>query len=154
MTTRLEVDLSLGLEAEGLPTEDDFTRWAATVLPPGHWNLSIRLVDAEEGQALNAQYRHKDYPTNVLSFPAELPDGVELPLLGDLVLCVPVVEREAAEQGKPLLHHWAHLTIHGVLHLLGHDHLQEDEAAAMEALEVQALARLGIPDPYESDGCL
>ncbi len=154
MTTRLEVDLSLGLEAEGLPTEDDFTRWAATVLPPGRWNLSIRLVGAEEGQALNAQYRHKDYPTNVLSFPAELPDGVELPLLGDLVLCVPVVEREAAEQGKPLLHHWAHLTIHGVLHLLGHDHLQEDEAAAMEALEVQALARLGIPDPYESDGCL
>ncbi len=149
MTTRLELDLSMGLEADGLPTEDDFARWAETVLPPGVWNLSIRLVGAEEGQALNAQYRHKDYPTNVLSFPAELPAGVDLPLLGDLVLCVPVVEREAREQGKPLPHHWAHLTIHGVLHLLGHDHVQEDEAQAMEALEVQALKRLGIPDPYQ-----
>ncbi len=150
MTTRLEVDLSLGLAADGLPTAEDFARWAETVLPPGTWNLSIRLVDAEEGRALNARYRHKDYPTNVLSFPAELPEGVDLPLLGDLVLCVPVVEREAMEQGKPLPHHWAHLTIHGVLHLLGHDHLEEEEAAAMEALEVQALEALGIPDPYQT----
>jgi probable rRNA maturation factor len=84
----------------------------------------------------------------VLSFPAELPPGVDLPLLGDLAICAPVVLREAAEQGKPVAHHWAHLTVHGVLHLLGHDHLVDADADRMEALETRILATLGIPDPY------
>ncbi len=146
--TRLDLDLSMGLDTGGLPTAEDFSTWACTVLPPGRWNLSIRLVDEPEGRALNARFRGRDYATNVLSFPAELPQGVELPLLGDLVLCVPVIEREALRQGKPPLHHWAHLTIHGVLHLLGHDHQTDEQARTMEAREVAALAGLGIPDPY------
>ncbi len=96
---------------------------------------------------LNRRYRGKDYATNVLSFPAELPRGVALPLLGDLVICAPVVTREAGEQGKPLRHHYAHLTIHGVLHLLGYDHQAERDAQRMEALETRILHWLVIPDP-------
>ena len=110
--------------------------------------LSIRIVDIAEGRALNRDYRGKDYATNVLSFPAELPPGVSLPLIGDLAICAPVVAREAAEQGKDPRDHWAHMTVHGVLHLLGYDHIQDSEAEAMEALETRILAGLGIADPY------
>jgi len=110
--------------------------------------LAIRIVGLEEGQALNRDYRGKDYPTNVLSFPAELPPGVALPLIGDLAICAPVVAREAAEQGKKPTQHWAHMTVHGVLHLLGYDHLEDAEAERMESLETRILASLGIADPY------
>lgn len=111
--------------------------------------LTIRLVDSEEGLALNSQWRQRDYATNVLSFPAEVPDGLlDIPLLGDLVICVPVVAREAQEQGKSLDAHWAHLVIHGCLHLLGYDHIDDQEAEEMEALEREMLADLGYPDPY------
>jgi probable rRNA maturation factor len=110
--------------------------------------VSIRIVDAEEGQALNRQYRGRDYATNVLSFEADLPPGVNLPLIGDLVICAPVVAREAAEQGKKANDHWAHLTIHGTLHLLGYDHIEDGEAEEMEALETRILKGLGIADPY------
>jgi probable rRNA maturation factor len=110
--------------------------------------LAIRIVDADEGRALNRDYRGKDYATNVLSFPAELPPGVQLPLLGDLAICAPVVQREALEQGKREKDHWAHLTVHGVLHLLGYDHLADDEAETMEALERRILAGLSIANPY------
>jgi probable rRNA maturation factor len=110
--------------------------------------VAIRIVGAEEGRAFNRDYRGKDYATNVLSFPAELPPGVDLPLLGDLAICAPVVEREAAEQHKRPRDHWAHLTVHGTLHLLGYDHLRDAEAEAMEALETRILASLGIADPY------
>jgi probable rRNA maturation factor len=110
--------------------------------------VAIRIVGIDEGRALNRDYRHKDYPTNVLSFPAELPPGVDLPLIGDLAICAPVVEREAAEQHKRPRDHWAHLTVHGTLHLLGYDHLVDTEAEAMEALETRILAGLGIADPY------
>jgi probable rRNA maturation factor len=110
--------------------------------------LSLRLVGAREGRALNRRYRGRDYATNVLSFPAELPAGVHLPLLGDLVLCAPVLAREARAQGKPLAAHFAHLSIHGTLHLLGYDHLKRSDATHMEALEIAALATLGITDPY------
>ena len=114
--------------------------------------LSSRLVDAEEGQQLNATWRNKDYPTTVLSFPADIPDGLlDIPLLGDLVICVPVVEREAAEQGKALTAHWAHLVIHGCLHLLGYDHIDDAEAEEMEELERQLLAEIGYPDPYRDN---
>ena len=105
-------------------------------------------MDAKEGRALNRHYRGKDYATNVLSFPADLPEGVDLPLLGDLVICAPVVAKEAQDQGKPLAAHYAHLTVHGVLHLLGMDHEDEREAEAMEAIEREILADLGLPDPY------
>lgn len=137
-----------------VPSEAQFQRWVAAGLQPrsADSELTIRLVDQAEGQALNLQWRGKDYPTNVLSFPAEVPDGIlDIPLLGDLVICVPVVEREAAEQGKALEAHWAHLVIHGCLHLLGFDHIDDGEAEEMEALERQLLAELGFPDPYRDD---
>ena len=111
-------------------------------------DLAIRLVDEREGRSLNRHYRGKDYATNVLSFPAELPEGVTLPLLGDLVVCAPVVAREARKQGKLPAAHYAHLTIHGVLHLLGLDHDNEREALVMEQLERDILATLGYTDPY------
>jgi probable rRNA maturation factor len=144
-----------GLSAAGIPRPDSFRQWAAAALAVARRRraseLSIRLVDATEGRELNRHYRERDYATNVLSFPADLPPGVRLPLLGDLIICAPVIAREAVEQGKPLRHHYAHMTVHGVLHLLGHDHLIDAEAERMEALERRALAGLGIPDPYRSE---
>jgi len=112
--------------------------------------LVIRIVDEAESQALNRQYRGVDRPTNVLSFPFEAPPGIESNHIGDLVICAPVVEREAAEQGKPLEAHWAHMVVHGVLHLLGYDHQTDDDAATMETLEIAILGRLGFPNPYEA----
>ena len=146
----LALSVGYGLPRRGLPAPASFRRWAEAALlgKKREAELSLRLVDADEGQALNRDYRGKDYATNVLSFPAELPPGLKLPLLGDLVLCAPVVAREAAEQGKPLAAHYAHLTVHGVLHLLGYDHMAEAEAERMEAEERRILAGLGIADPY------
>jgi len=108
--------------------------------------LTVRLVDADEGRLLNRTYRGKDYATNVLTFAyAESEDD---PVSGDLVLCCPVVEREALEQGKPLEAHYAHMIVHGTLHAQGYDHETDDEAQEMEALETEILGRLGFPDPY------
>ena len=149
---QLDVSVSYGLPRAGLPSAISFKRWAAAACEGRilKADLAIRLVDSKEGTSLNRHYRGKDQPTNVLSFPAELPPGVELPmpLLGDLVICAPVVAREAAEQGKQLNAHYAHLTIHGVLHLLGLDHEDEREASAMELLEREILSGLGYGDPY------
>ncbi len=137
-------------EADGLPGEADFGRWAGAALTGRAVSagLVIRLVDEAESRELNRRYRGKDRPTNVLSFPFEAPPGVPSEHLGDLVICVPVVRREAREQGKPEAAHWAHLTVHGVLHLLGCDHQDEVEAREMEALETRILAGLGYGDPY------
>ncbi|KGM51012.1 hypothetical protein N792_13155 [Lysobacter concretionis Ko07 = DSM 16239] len=148
--TVLDVSISYGLPRSGIPAANSFRRWVAAALDGRirEADLAIRLVDAREGKSFNRHYRGKDYATNVLSFPAELPEGVKLPLLGDLVICAPVVAREAAEQGKPLNAHYAHLTVHGVLHLLGWDHEDEREAECMEQLEREILATLGIADPY------
>ena len=136
----------------GLPSPVSFRRWVEAALRGAKrrkaTELSIRIVDADEGRALNRDYRGKDYATNVLSFEAGLPPELKLPLIGDMVLCAPVVAREAVEQGKRARDHWAHLTVHGTLHLLGYDHLVEAEAEAMEALETRILAGLGIADPY------
>ncbi len=150
----LELDLQLASDAANLPSEAQFRAWCELALRQrsADSELTIRLVDEAEGRELNRTWRHKDYATNVLSFPAEIPDGIlDIPLLGDLVICVPVLEREAAEQGKTLQAHWAHLVIHGCLHLLGYDHIEEDEALEMEQLERQLLAELGHPDPYAGD---
>jgi probable rRNA maturation factor len=146
----VQVSVSLGVPAEGLPSEAQFRDWveAAVGRQRRSAEVSLRIVDAVEGQALNLQYRHRDYPTNVLSFPADLPPGLGIPLLGDVVLCAPVIAREAQAQGKPVLEHWAHLVVHGTLHLLGHDHETPAEAREMESLEVQVLDSMGIQDPY------
>ena len=150
----IELDLQLASEAPGLPDADDFRHWCALALRQrtADSELTIRLVDEAEGRELNRTWRHKDYATNVLSFPADVPDGLlDIPLLGDLVICAPVVCREAAEQGKTLPAHWAHMVIHGCLHLLGHDHVEDAEAEEMEALERKLLAELGHPDPYNDE---
>ncbi len=154
---RLDVGVSYALPRVGLPAAISFRKWVAVALKGRirEADLAIRLVDQREGRALNQHYRGKDYATNVLSFPAELPDGlpkgIRLPLLGDLVICAPVVAREAAEQGKPLNAHYAHLTVHGVLHLLGWDHEDDKEAEAMEQLEREILGELGLSDPYAGE---
>lgn len=134
---------------DGLPDEASFTRWVQAALGERSTGLTLRLTDADEMAALNHQYRGKDYPTNVLSFPLEFPLEAGIPYIGDIVICPEVVAHEAQEQHKPLEAHYAHLTVHGVLHLLGYDHETEDGAAAMEALETEILARLGYPDPYQ-----
>jgi probable rRNA maturation factor len=149
----VELDLQLATDLP-TPSEADLRRWCELALRQrsGDSELTIRLVDEAEGRELNHTWRHKDYATNVLSFPADVPDDLlDIPLLGDLVICVAVVQREAAEQGKALDAHWAHLVIHGCLHLLGYDHIDDDEAEEMEALERTLLAELGHPDPYADD---
>ncbi len=150
----LELDLQIASEAAGLPSEADFRRWCELALRQrqNDSELTIRLVDETEGRELNKTWRHKDYATNVLSFPADVPDELlDIPLLGDLVICAPVVTREAAEQGKSAEAHWAHLVIHGCLHLLGYDHIDDAEAEEMEGLERELLTELGHPDPYAAD---
>lgn len=149
----LELDLQLASEAPA-PSEVQFRQWCELALRQrsADSELTIRLVDEAEGHELNHTWRHKDYATNVLSFPADVPDEfLDIPLLGDLVICVPVVVREATEQGKALDAHWAHLVIHGCLHLLGYDHIDDAEAEEMEALERTLLEELGYPDPYADD---
>ena len=121
----------------------DFVRWARAALVGGG-EITIRLVDADEGQSLNNEYRSKDYATNVLSFPYD----TEPLVMGDLVICPTVVAREALEQNKPLAAHYAHLVVHGMLHLQGWDHENDDDAQAMEDEETEILAVLGYPDPY------
>ncbi len=111
--------------------------------------LGIRFVGLEESRQLNHQFRDKDKPTNVLSFESDLPDYIPGNFIGDLVICVPIVVNEAAEQNKLLMHHFAHMCIHGCLHLLGYDHIDEKDAQEMESLEVNILAKLGIDDPYQ-----
>ncbi len=154
---RLDVSINYAVPRAGVPAAVSFRKWVTAALKGRirEADLAIRLVDTKEGCALNHHYRGKDYATNVLSFPAELPEGlpkgVKLPLMGDLVICAPVVAREAQEQGKTLAAHYAHLTVHGVLHLLGWDHEDDKEAEAMEQLEREILAELGIADPYAGE---
>jgi probable rRNA maturation factor len=151
----LDVSVGYAVPRAGVPAPASFRKWIAAALQDRirDADLAVRLVGAREGRALNRHYRGKDYATNVLSFPAEtdgvkLPKGVTMPLLGDLVLCAPVVAREAREQKKPLLAHYAHLTVHGTLHLLGWDHGDDREAECMEQLEREILAGIGVEDPY------
>jgi probable rRNA maturation factor len=165
------VVLQVACAEENLPSLENFQRWVDTALSVIYSKssiieelaspdllrkysdhrqdeLSIRLVEPEESQSLNHQYRHKDKPTNVLSFEFEVPEGLSLNLLGDLVICSDIVSSEAISQNKPLLSHWAHMVIHGCLHLLGFDHINDNEANEMEALEIEILAKLDINNPY------
>ena len=135
--------------ASGLPSPEQFTRWVAEAVGKVPTAMTLRLAHLHEAAQLNMKFRGKDYATNVLSFPLEFPEETGIPYIGDIVICPEVVAREAAEQGKPLLAHYAHLTVHGTLHLLGYDHENDDDALEMETLETQILATLGFPDPYQ-----
>ena len=149
--TLVKVDIAVqnATSFSPIPSRQQFERWVNAALHKrGKAELLIRIVDRQESRQLNAQYRHKNKATNVLSFPADLPEEVRMPLLGDIIICAPIVVEEARAQHKTAEAHWAHLTIHGILHLLGHDHQLEEEACAMEALETRILQSLGFPDPY------
>jgi probable rRNA maturation factor len=141
------------------PDDDFVAAWIARALEAAGQDLnadiSVRIVDADEMRVLNRDYRDKDKPTNVLSFPAGLIEGLpeaEPVPIGDIVVCADVVVAEAAEQSKPVQDHWAHMLVHATLHLLGFEHIEDEEAAAMEALEARVLAAQGIPDPYGAAG--
>ncbi|OCF92302.1 rRNA maturation RNase YbeY [Gilliamella sp. wkB7] len=136
---------------QNLPTEEQITQWLNVILPQFMDNaeITIRIVDEQESQQLNNTYRHKDKPTNVLSFPFESPIEIEVPLLGDLIICKQVVEAEAKEQDKSLTSHWAHMIVHGCLHLLGYDHILDEEAEEMENIEIDIMQQLGFNNPYQ-----
>lgn len=153
MSVTMDLQLACA-NTDGLPSEANFQRWVDGVIPTFQQEaeLTIRLVDEAESHELNMTYRGKDRPTNVLSFPFECPPEIDdFPLLGDLVICRQVVEKEAAEQKKTVEEHWAHMVVHGCLHLLGYDHIEDDEAEEMEALEVELMAAMNYANPYQDD---
>ncbi len=144
------LEIQIEYEAINLPSEAQLQTWVDLALTDyeNETEIVIRIVDIEESAELNKQYRQINGPTNILSFPFEVPEHIELNLLGDLVICAPILEKEATEQDKALHDHWAHIVIHGVLHLLGYDHIIEDEAVLMEAKEIHLLNLLNIKNPY------
>jgi len=158
MTAIATIDLQEASEHQNCPTLSQLSLWVDAALKktlsmgagkaPQECELTIRIVDEPESQSLNSQYRGKDKPTNVLSFPFEAPAQIELDLLGDLVICAPIVAKEAKEQEKSELSHWAHMVVHGTLHLQGYDHIDDQDADEMESLEVDILNTLGFSDPY------
>lgn len=146
------IDLQLASRFSDIPDTQQFQTWVDNCLT--HLNISdaeltIRVVDEDESQHLNHTYRGKEKPTNVLSFPFEAPPGIEINLLGDLVVCAQVVALEASQQKKKLWDHWAHMITHGTLHLLGYDHIDDEDAQEMETLEIHILDKLAIDDPYQ-----
>ena len=149
----VELDLQYAEKSEEPPSRGEFQQWVnLSVIEDKPAHVSIRIVDKTESQSLNKQYRSKNKPTNVLSFSMELPDDLidemDVFMLGDLVICAPVVEKEAREQGKEVKSHWAHMVIHGMLHLQGYDHISEADAEEMEGLEIKLLQQIGINNPY------
>jgi probable rRNA maturation factor len=157
------LDLQIACESEDIPDEEQLQTWLNTVLEDERLaeslvedralqeqEITVRLVDRDESQQLNHQYRGMNKPTNVLSFPFEAPPGIIMNLLGDLVICADIVAQEAKEQNKPLMHHWAHMLVHGTLHLQGFDHIEDDNAEQMESMEIVILRKLAIDDPYQN----
>lgn len=154
----VQVDVQIACDDEGLPESDEIEIWAQRAIEAAAGNVddevevAIRIVDSVESRSLNRDFRQQDRPTNVLSFPAGDIEGLPAKApktLGDIVICAPVVSDEAAAQGKEIGGHWAHMVVHGMLHLLGFDHMNDDEALAMERLETQILTTHGVADPYE-----
>ncbi len=149
----INADIQLASDCTDTPNESDIILWVESALKAVNItddkDISVRIIDEDESRQLNHQYRNIDKPTNVLSFPCDLPEEVDIPLLGDLAICSPVVAREAKEQGKALESHWAHMVVHGTLHLLGFDHIEDSEAEHMESIETSILTSLGYAAPYE-----
>ncbi len=145
------VDVQIATNDENIPANEDFQNWIAAALPKDkiESEITVRIVGIQESQELNLRYRNQDKPTNILSFPNEATVTVDPPLLGDLVICAPVIEEEAREQEKTTRAHWAHIVVHGTLHLLGYDHQDEVDASKMEALETKIVKLLGFPPPYK-----
>ncbi len=145
-----QIDIQAVSKAPNQPQLQQIQHWIDAALQdyPKDAEVVVRIVDEAESAQLNKQYRHKDSATNVLSFPADLPVALNLPLLGDLVVCAPVVAKEAVEQQKKPEDHWAHIIVHGVLHLLGYDHLNDNDAEIMETKEISILQQLNISNPY------
>ena len=145
----LRIDLQNDASLERIPSPRQFESWVTSSLQEKYADIeqTIRIVDESESRELNHRYRQVDKPTNVLAFPAE-PEHLDYACLGDLIICAPLVEREAEAQGKETLAHWAHLVVHGMLHLQGFDHDDEGAAARMEALEIKILDTLGYTNPY------
>ncbi len=137
-------------QSSSIPDDSQLNAWTKLGLQESNQDseILIRIVDENESAALNQQYRQKPGPTNVLSFPFDAPENLEINLLGDLVVCAPVIEKEARQQGKSVNDHWAHIILHGILHLQGFDHIEESDANAMEALEVKLLKTININNPY------
>ena len=145
----IHLDVQIATPDHGIPAESDFRKWAGGIESSDtDATACLRIVDKEEARALNHRYRKVDKATNVLSFPASLPEGVDLNFLGDVVICAPLVAEEATRQGKDEHAHWAHLLVHGILHLQGYAHDKDDEAEEMEALETAILGQLGVRNPY------
>ena len=148
---KLDLDIQNGSNYDG-PQADQIQQWVSASLNErtNDTEISIRIVDETEMTHLNRLYRGQDKPTNVLSFPADIPSELELPLLGDIVICASVIEAEAKQQNKTEIAHWAHMLVHGTLHLLGYDHLEDSQATQMEDLEISILQKLGYTNPYET----
>ncbi|HIF18268.1 MAG TPA: rRNA maturation RNase YbeY [Cycloclasticus sp.] len=151
----MTVNIQIVSECLNLPNEEALTQWVQLAIKQRHKaEVVVRIVDDAESAELNETYRQKKGPTNVLSFPFEAPEGLPMEaltedVLGDLVICAPVVLREASEQRKPVLSHWAHMVVHGCLHLQGYDHINAKDADVMESLEIELLNNIGIKNPYE-----
>jgi probable rRNA maturation factor len=150
----IELDYQNASSESDIPDQQQCLQWLEQFLPEFQQTseLTVRIVDEAESRELNHNYRDKDKPTNVLSFPFEvpehLPEEIDFPLLGDLVICAQVVNREAQEQNKSTEAHWAHMLLHGCLHLLGYDHIDDNEAEEMESLEIKILQKMGFENPY------
>jgi probable rRNA maturation factor len=146
-----KIAIQVASQDQDIPSSAVLRKWTKLVLldqKADDKELTLRIVDKAEIQKLNKTYRHKDKPTNVLSFPMDSPPGVQIPILGDIILCSTVIKEEAQAQDKSLTAHWAHMVVHGTLHLLGFDHINEQDAMLMEKLEIALLHQLGFPDPY------
>ncbi|MBN1378980.1 MAG: rRNA maturation RNase YbeY [Gammaproteobacteria bacterium] len=149
MTVSLDVQIDCSSDWEEMPTAEEFVLWVKAAYQSNRAaQVSIKIVDEQESQALNFQYRHKNQPTNVLSFPMHVGLDEQVELLGDLAICAPVVKREAEEQGKSVTAHWAHMLVHGMLHLQGYDHAEAQQTEVMERLEIEILQKLGFANPY------
>jgi len=144
----IQVEVQYAASSGDIPCENTFQSWAGKIEVETTQEVALRIVDEAEMTQLNQQYRKKSGATNVLSFPAEFPDGVDVPFLGDIIICAPVVAKEAADQGKSLDSHWAHMVVHGILHLQGYDHIDDAEAEQMESLEIKIMHLLGFANPY------